>query len=229
MPAYTRVGNDQPTPSSLDHDLITAMRLGHESAFAEFDTRFHPLLESYARRNNIPSSCWDVCVAEVLNDEAMRFARSKSEPPINLSAYLIHAVRNRYLRMKRAANCRDRNHAAASREIAGELIIEALCSEEALRSSAGPYTAPPGVAEPVGRLANQLRHGLTDDEQSILDWIGQGIPQPQMAQWLGKSKDAMEKQIQRLRRRLRSDALDFIAGYELNEQRHVNRVLSRAG
>jgi len=212
----------------MDHNLIADMRRGREGACAEFHARHRPLLEAYARKVRIPRWEWDTCITEVLSDEMMRFSTRDIDLPVNLSAYLVKAVYHRYLRVKRSLNCRERYHAAAATHRTGEWIVPSLCSESALRSSAGPDAATNDSSSALARFASDLDTRLTDEERSILHWIAQGVSHREIAEWIGSSYDATTKRIWRLCRRLRADAPRCAAQYEPAERSEVERFLRRA-
>jgi hypothetical protein len=210
-----------------DEQLLALMRTGDAAAWGLYHARFKPILSAYARRSKIPSGDWPVCVAEVLEDEAIRLT-TKAAAPVNLAAYLIAAVRHRYLRLKRAQSCRDRNYHAAADDRAGEWVVSSLCSEDALRASRGPGGEARSSPPALSRLANELRAGLTVEEESILVWVSERIPHAQIATWLGMSYDACTKRIWRLCRRLRSETSARRASYSRVEQEEIDRFMRRA-
>lgn len=216
-------------PALDDRDLLSAMRGGNHDACAEFVQRFRPTLEAYARKTRIPTWEWDTCITEVLIDESMRFATRDAEMPTNLAAYLIKAVYNRYLRVKRTSHCRDRYYTAASVSNSGEWVIPTLCSESALRNSAGPDSAGEPMAEPLRLLASHLGDQLSAQEAAILGWVGQGVSHRQIAKWLGVSYDAATKRIWRLTRRMRAAAAREAERYDGEERTVIERFLRRAG
>jgi len=216
------------SPKALcDEDLVEAMRRGGREAAAEFDARFHPVLRAYAQRVKIPAWEWPSAVAEVLADEALRLTTRNDAPPANIGAYLVRCLRNRYLNEVRAASRRERNHNAAADDYAGEWVVTTLCSEAALRASAGPEPATPPTRSVLERLAADLRSSLTDEEYSILMWISQGAAHAEIAEWLGSSYDASTKRIWRLCRRLRAAATERAATYSPAEQSEFERFLRR--
>ena len=212
---------------ATDHDLIGGMRLGFEQSFRQFDLRFRPILELYAKRTQIARHFWDTCITEVLADEAMRFAKPETTIPASVAGYLVKAVKHRFLRLNESAVRRQRRYAAVSQEFAGEWIVGGLCSEQAVRESLGPDVSS-SVSDPLRRLAGDLGTMLSAEEQSILDWLSHGQSQRQIAKWLGKPLPACEKQIQRLRRRLREETQRCIAEYPARDRTAVERFLHRA-
>jgi hypothetical protein len=204
------------------------MRRGEPAAWGAFVVRFRPILQAYARKARIPAWEWPICITEVLDDEAIRFSSRDVEPPVNLAAYLIRAVHHRYLRVKRSASCRDRTHGAASDDYSGEWVVSSVCSEDSIRSSAGPDANAASISDALGRLASELRSGLTTEEESILVWVSEGVPHRQIAQWLGTSYDASTKRIWRLCRRLRMYAATRTAHYSPEERFEIDRFVRRA-
>src|SRR5262245_16196167 len=210
-----------------DTTLLTAMRNGDALAWGIYEARFKPLLETYARRTKIPLWDWPICVVEVLEDEGLRLS-SGDACPVNLAAYLIAAVRHRYLRLKRAESCRVKNYDAASEDRSGEWVVSSLCSEDALRTSRGPDGDARLMSAALRRLATELRAGLTTEEESILVWVSEQVPHAQIAEWLGVGYDACTKRIWRLCRRLRSETGARRATYSRAEQDEIDRFLRRA-
>jgi DNA-directed RNA polymerase specialized sigma24 family protein len=208
-----------------DASLIDAMRAGVPEAWAEFDARFRPLLERYATRVGIPRWEWSVCITEVLDDEALRLVERAEQLPQHLTAYLVRAVRSRFLELKRASLRRDRRYAQAA-----AVDTRILMSEHARRSS-----DPPRIAEersddrtPATRFARTLSAHLSTDEQQMLAWVAEGVPQRMIAEWLGISREAAKKRIARLCRRLRAAAPDAAAHLSSTERREIDRLLRRA-
>jgi DNA-directed RNA polymerase specialized sigma24 family protein len=186
------------------------------------------MLEAFARRSNIPSSDWHVCITDLLTDEALRLNASAAGPPRNLPAYLVGAARHRHLSLKRSADCRHKHYAAASDNRSGEQIVTTLCSEDALRSSAGPEDESP-TSSALLRLARDLGARLSGDERLVLAWVGEGISRPVIAEWLGIAPDACAKRIWRLCHRLRVAAVQQRLTYSSSERREIDRFLRRAG
>jgi DNA-directed RNA polymerase specialized sigma24 family protein len=210
-----------------EHALLDAMCRGDALAWATYDARFRPILEAYARRTKIPTGDWPTCVAEVLEDEGLRLSQPGVTRPVSLGAYLIAAVRHRYLRLKRSDLCRQRNQSAASEDCSGEWVVTSLCSEDALRRSAGVH-ADSITSNAIQRLSIDLRRALTAEEEAILVWVGERVPHSEIAKWLGISYDACTKRIWRLCRRLRSETTARRAHYSAAEQRELDRFMRRA-
>jgi hypothetical protein len=213
-----------------DEQLVQAMRDGDELAWGEFDDRFRPLLEDFARRTGIPQWDWSSCVTEVLDDEALKFASRRTPLPTSLGAYLVRAVHNRRLKLKRAASRRDQYYAAAADHAAGvaERVVVALCSESAIRASAGPeLAAPPRLSSGLARLARVLQAELSEEELLLLTWRSAGVPLRQISAWLGVSYDAAAKRTMRLCRRLRAVARVRVDSFPPEERREIDRFFRR--
>jgi DNA-directed RNA polymerase specialized sigma24 family protein len=216
-----------------DAVLVDAMRAGDELAWGEFVDRFRPLLEHFAQRTGIPRWEWDTCIAEVLADEALKLASTRQLAlPASLGAYLVRAVRNRHLRLKRAAARRDRHYASASDASAAgsaRQIVASLCSESAIRASEGPASDETGASSGLARLAATLREELSEDELLLLTWRGAGVPHRQAAEWLGITYDAAAKRVARISQRLRAIAQLRAATFPSEEQPELERFFRRVG
>lgn len=214
--------------ADADAELIAALRRNDAAAWTAFQARFRPTLEAYANRADIPRWEWPACITDVLTDESLRLAHRDAEVPRRLDAYLIRAVRNKYLYTKRATSCRDRNHLAASDQRSGEWFVPTTCSEDARRASAGPDGEPLEISDAIHRLARDLAGGLSDEERAILDWVSEGVPRRTIASWLGVGHEACAKRIWRLCRRLRAQAVERSKRYDGRARREVDRFLRRA-
>jgi DNA-directed RNA polymerase specialized sigma24 family protein len=220
------------SPRALtDAALIDAMRAAVPEAWAEFDARFRPLLERYAARVGIPRWDWSVCITEVLDDEALRLVERTSQMPQHLSAYLVRAVRNRFLQQKRASLRRQIRYAhATDADTTAEGVMTGLMSEHTRRAS-----QPPRVAEETAqgssaltRFAEAIGTRLTAEERQMLVWVAEGVPRRVIAEWLGINREAAKKRVARLCRRLRDVAAEASARLPLEERREIDRMIRRA-
>lgn len=212
-----------------DEALLQAMRDGDELAWGEFDDRFRPLLENFARRTGVPRWEWDACITDVLDDEALKFVARSASLPKNLGAYLIRAVHNRHLRLKHVALVRERYHTTASDALGGaDHVVVALCSESAVRASAGPELGgPASLSSGIARLAKILQAELLEEELLLLTWRGAGVPLRQISTWLDISYDAAAKRTLRLCHRLREVARRRVESFPPEERREVDRFFRR--
>jgi DNA-directed RNA polymerase specialized sigma24 family protein len=206
------------------------MRGNDELAWGEFVDRFRPLLEHFAERTGIPRWEWGACVTEVLDDVALNLATRRLALPMSLGAYLVRTARNRHLRLRRAAACRDRYYSSASEGEPANRVVVSVCSENAVRASRGPADA--GAASDsaaLRRLAVVLRAELSEDELLLLTWRSAGVPHRQVAAWLGITYDAAAKRIARLSQRLRAIAWLRAESFPLEERAEIVRFFRRVG
>jgi DNA-directed RNA polymerase specialized sigma24 family protein len=207
------------------------MRAGVPEAWVEFDARFRPLLERYALRVGIPRWEWSVCITEVLDDEALRLVERASHLPQHLTAYLVRAVRSRFLEQKRAAIRRDRRYAsAASAESMPDGALGSIMSEHARRACDPPRVAEErvGASRALTQFARVLGAHLSKDEQQMLAWAAEGVPRRVIAEWLGINREAAKKRIARLCLRLRAVAAEVSKELTIEERREVDRLMRRA-
>ena len=214
-----------------DAALIDAMRDGVPEAWTEFDARFRPLLERYAARVGIPRWDWSVCITEVLDDEALRLVERGVAPPQHMTAYLVRAVRNRFLELKRATLRRDRRYAdaAALQPVAGGAIA-VLISEHTRRASDTPRVAEERVygSNAVRRFAQLISASLSDQERQLLAWVSEGVPRRLIAEWLGVTREAAKKRVSRLCHRVRALAVETRERLPAEGGREIDRLLRRA-
>ena len=218
-----------------DGALISAMRAGDDWAWAEFDARFRARLEAYARHVGIPAPHWDECITEVVEDAALKLTSDMAPPPTNLAAYLVRAVRNRAVTTARSAARRHRRHVQASAVGEPEAVVWSLCSESALRASAGATReeADDRVHTPAStarhRLGAALVRELSEEEQLIIAWVAEAVPYRQIAAWLGATYDVMSKRIWRLCRRLKQLAPIHASAFDAAERAELERFFRRVG
>ncbi len=204
-----------------DATLVNRMRREDARAFTEFVVRFQGLLFDRAHRMGLRREDVEDVVIEVLAHAAQRLVSGRATVPRSVPAYLVTSFRNRYL-----THVRERTHrrefvegVAADANGASEPVVTELCSEDALRASAGPDW--PGLSLPpaLERLASALDEGLTEDERTMLAWLSHFVPQRQIGDWLGLSYAAVTQRLWRLRERLREAALAYSNGLS-REERH---------
>lgn len=206
-----------------DAALLDAMAAADPWAWLEFDERFRPLLERYAVHAEISVSDWPVCINEVMADEGTRLTLAGVERPRNLRAYLVRCVRNRWLRLKRAAAVRERYYGALAGPSDGERVVRTLSSEYALRASAGAL-APPRedpYALAAARLSDALTRDLSTEDLALLGWAAECIPHRTIADWTGASYEATTKRIWRLCQRLRKRAREIVATWPEDAEREA--------
>jgi DNA-directed RNA polymerase specialized sigma24 family protein len=218
-----------------DGALIAAMRGGDDWAWAEFDARFRARLEQYARHVGGPTSRWDECVTEVIEDAALKLTTGTATVPTNLTAYLIRALRNRAVTITRAAARRHRRHMQASAVGEAEPVVWSLCSESAIRASNALMRDSTddyghhGASQARRRLGASLAGGLSDEERCIIGWVAEAVPHRQIAAWLGTNYDATSKRIWRLCRRLRRIAPIHASTFDAVERAELERFFRRVG
>jgi len=218
---------------ALDDDaLLDAMATGNPWAWLEFDERYRPLLERYAVHAEISVSDWPVCISEVMADTGTQLSLPGAERPRHLRAYLVRCVRNRYLRLKRAAAVRERFYGELAGSNDGERVVRTLSSEYALRASAGslapPHDDPYTIA--AARLIDALTRDLSTDDLALLGWAAECVPHRTIAGWTGATYEATTKRIWRLCQRLRKRAQAIVAAWPDDAEREaVRRMVGVVG
>jgi DNA-directed RNA polymerase specialized sigma24 family protein len=165
------------------------------------------------------------CVA----DAALALMRHTSRMPRSLTGYLIAALRHGVANEHRALGRRTaRDGLALVATGAREVVVIQTCSEASLRASAGPDWDVAPVAPPLERLAAALDEALDDEERRLLGWIGQWVPQTQIAEWLGVSYGALRARVSRLRSRLHATAERHAGQLQNDERRRIQQFFRRA-
>lgn len=204
-----------------DAALVAALRREERAALVELYARFTPLLARCARAwGAAPAEC-DELATDVLSDVALTLMRHTTPVPRSLAAYLVTALRHRFGAAGRAIR------GAGAEQGAEEDGANALCSEHSRRAAA---PADESVATPrtaLARLAAHLDTLLDDDERLLLTWLAHHVPLRAAAGWLGLPYDTVAKRAQRLRARLRTAAMRYVATLPAAQQREVQRVLQR--
>ncbi len=212
-----------------DAVLVAALRRNQPGAFREFFERFAPLITAMARLHRIPASGIDERVTEFLDDAAMRLCMPATPVPRSLAAYLAAAFRRRSFNRKRDLQRRAllRDACATDTGVLTERVVPGAVSENALRTSYGPDLDPPILSPVLERLALELERGLSSDERRVLAWLGQRVPQRQIAEWLGITHGAVRVRIARLRARLRDAASRHIERLDGDERAELARFFRR--
>lgn len=210
-----------------DTELLAEMRTGDPWAWGEFDARFRPLLEEYASRTAMPEWEWNECIQDVLDDEALRLTSEAVRPPDRLHAYLVQAVRHRYLAIKRARlrhERRDRDALQCQHDENGtEVVFRTLCSEHALRESDRDGDTREDISPVLARMAREIHRRATDEERQLLRWLEEKMTHRQIAAWLGVNDDAASKRLWRLCKRLRAEVWQLVGALPPGERREIDR------
>lgn len=207
--------DDAPATWS-DDELVARLRAGSERAATELFARFAPLLREEARRRRVPPPHDAELAGDVLASAAMLLRRAGAAVPRSLAGYLVAALRRRALNLVRA----ERRAAAREAALEGELasrVDPAPTGDEADASPAAPLLA----------LAAHLDATLDDGDRQLLHWLGDYVPQREMAAWLGVTHGAVRTRVSRLRQRLRAAAARWAATRDAPERRAIERFLQR--
>lgn len=222
-----RTENERRVRALDDDALVAAMRAGDEWAFGEFLARFRPVLLLYAE-GRIASELHAECVDDVLEDVALRLADQRTEIPSQMRAYLVGALRKKYLAVKRSRARRRRHHEDAAYDPDGTVaIVRSVCAESTIAASSGALASEVPHPTALEQLAAAMAVELDDETIRLLTWIGRSVPHRTIAEWLGKSYDATTKQIWRLCRRLERAAPQYAAKLPPDVQRELERFFRR--
>ena len=205
------------------------MRRNEDGAFREFFERFAPLIAALARVHPLPGTDGDERVTEFLDDAAMRFCLPTTPLPRSLTAYLAASFRKRSLNgardLRNRVRLRDDNAVGAGG--LAERAMPGAVSENSLRTSYGPGLEAPLLGQAIERLAAELERGLSPEERRVLGWLGQRVPQREVAAWLGTTHGALRVRVARLRARLRDAAFRYADRLDGNERAEIDRFFRR--
>ena len=210
-----------------DAALVDVMRRGEESAFREFIVRFERQLDEYARRLGLAGGERRTVVSETLDDAALTLIIPGRPTPRSLPAYLITALRNR-LRNDARGGARARvREERATHDTGDGGWGSLLCSEGALRDSAGPAWEPSTASPALVALSTALVNDLTEEERVLLVWVSHHVPYREIAAWLDVGYATVGKRVERLRARLRARAELHLASLPEAERANMRALLAR--
>ena len=215
-----------------DDELMARLRRGEAAACHEFFARFAPMLLELAARQGVPREwCWEP-VTDLLDDVAERIRAHRLPAVASLAAYLASALRRRLSNARRDRRRRER----LAREVAveagapGESAVLSTCSAHSLRASRPPDDGDPDGLHPIVRgFHDHVRATLSEDEWRILGWIGERVPQREIAEWMGTTHGAMRVRVARLRARAAAAGRRYLDALAPPERALLDRFLGGNG
>ena len=227
-----------------DRDLVEAVRRKSEAALIEYYRRFRPLLLREAKGLGVQPALRAELVDDCLTDVALRLLRHTLATPRMIAPYLVRALRLQRLEYHRAQARRRELEASGTVGSAApahpgspigvpggpnETRAEAMLSEATRRAGLGPDGMLASLSPTLQRLAQMLDEGLTDDERLLLVWVGNWVPQSEIAAWLGITHGAVRNRVMRLRERLKRTAIRSALKFSESEQVELRSFFRRAG
>jgi DNA-directed RNA polymerase specialized sigma24 family protein len=212
-----------------DQELVQRMRRDDGVAIREFYYRFTPVLWKEARRAQVQPALRDDVVNDCLADSAIHLMQANVPIPVNVTGYLIAALRHRLANDRRAERRRLAAGEAAVWHGHGERVVREVCSEASLRASAGPAAESPPLSPVLERLSRVVDAGITAEERQILRWVSASIPQRLIAEWLGVTHNAVRVRVLRLRDRLLEVALRDDGPWNPGEREALYDFFRRSG
>ena len=227
-PAGIEQGGEPPRRWT-DAALVAAMRRSERGAFREFFERFAPLITALARLHRIPATDPEERMLEFLDDAALRFCLPTTPIPRSLAAYLAASFRRRSFNVMR--DLRRRMHLGEERALdlggLAQRVIPTAVSESSVAATYGPTPDAPALAPAIERLALELEGGLSPDDRRLLGWLGQRVPQREIAVWLGTTHGALRVRVTRLRAVLRDAAFRHASSLDGDERAEIERFFRR--
>ena len=209
-----------------DQALMGRMRLGEVEAFREFFARYEPMLNEIAGQQGSARRQAQALVLDVLDDVAERIRGHRVARIVSLAGYLANALRNRMVDQSRARAIRERLELAAVSELdgAGQGVLRSACSAYSLRSARSPDAAD-DARDPIAEAFHRHIDGLlSDEERQLLGWLGERVPQREVAEWIGSTHSATRTRVHRLRARVLTEARAYIARLPSAEREHLERT-----
>jgi DNA-binding CsgD family transcriptional regulator len=111
-----------------------------------------------------------------------------------------------------------------------EGVVRQLASDASLRAaSPGGEGGEERLSRALQGLTDALDGVLTDEERQMLAWLGERVPQREIAAWLGIAHGTARQRVSRLRARLHRVATDYVATVRDQAERlELTRFLRRA-
>ena len=205
-------------------ELLERMRASEERAVKEFYDRLLPGLRLHARRLRVQPALRDEVVADVIRALHATLSRPGRPAPESLPAYATRALERHVRRLEKQTR--------EAPEVLEEALLVAAEAEEADDDEDAPRAgeANEGARRRSGisALAAAVAAALTPDEQDLLVWLADFIPQRVIAEWRGVSYVGMRGRILRLRERAKKLAWRWVAERPPDERARLTRILERA-
>ena len=203
-------------------ELVRLLRQGSYDALQEFTARYAPLLINYVERAGFRVADVETVAVDFLTDIATSLIQARTLPKCSMETYVVRSFRYRLASL----------HRQSERDVtAHDQLLDAQdasgCSQDSMRSSAGPEYERPALPPVLQRLSSMLDEGLTREESDLLGAVSEYASQGEIAEWLGMSHDALRKQLERLRRRLRLVARRYISALSDRERAEIRRFFAR--
>ena len=203
-------------------ELVRLLRQGNYDALQEFTARYAPLLINYVERAGFRVADVETVAVDLLTDVATALIQARTLPKCSMETYVVRCFRYRLASL----------HRQSARDVtAQEQMLDPQdasgCSQNTVRSSAGPEYERPALPLVLQRLSSMLDEGLTREESELLGAVSEYASQRDIAEWLGMSHEALRKQLERLRTRLRLIARRYISALSDRERAEIRRFFAR--
>ena len=202
-------------------ELVRLLRQRDYEALLEFTTRYAPLLLNYIERQGFDVPDADTVATDLLSDIAASFIGGQKLPSCTMETYVVRSFSNRLASLHRQSLRR------GPKDEASESVQEAGCSEGTVSLSAGLEYERSTLSPALDRLSAMLEEGLSSEERDLLGAVSEYASQREIATWMGMSHDAVRKQLERLRRRLRLVARRYVNALNEKERSEIRRFFAR--
>lgn len=216
--ATRNAGDDDEAPddagdgageASAGRMLLRGLRAGDEQALAAVFERYVPMLLVEARRRHVQPGLRQEVVEDAVAAAVLVLMRPEHATPRSLAGYLVTALRRRVLNLHRSAR-RDAARASQVDDIDQLLVASAAPAPDArldAHDDDGTDGADGGAHDIEGDAMDGIMRALlaqlAEDDRQLLGWLGEHVPQREIAAWLGVTHDAVRSRAKRLRARLR--------------------------
>ena len=203
-------------------ELVRLLRQGNYDALQEFTARYAPLLINYVERAGFRVADVETVAVDLLTDIATSLIQARTLPKCSMETYVVRSFRYRLASLHRQSERDVRVHQQRldPQDASG-------CSQGTLGSAARPEYERQALPPVLHRLASMLDEGLSREESELLGAVSEYASQSDIAEWLGMSHDALRKQLERLRRRLRLIARRYINALTERERAEIRRFFAR--
>ena len=195
---------------AAERALVARLRTGDDAAVAEVYVRFEQLLLEEARRQRVQPALRQEVVDDVITGVALAQRAGRVRAPRALGAFLMVALRRHVLNLRRADRRQEAHRAAVD--------VETIAVHDAHATSDSP------AMKEIWRAALSR---LDASDRELIELLADHVPQRLIAEWTGRTHDAVRSSAKRLRVRMRAIVLELAAALPPEDRGQVERRLAR--
>ena len=195
---------------AAERALVARLRTGDDTAVAEVYARFELILLEEARRRRVQPAMRQEVVDDAIAGVVLVQRDRRAPAPRSLGAYLTIALRRHVLNLRRAERRREAHHA--------DVDVETLAARDADAERDSPA---------MRRVWKEALSRLNEGDRQLVRMLSDHVPQRLIAEWTGRTHDAVRSSAKRLRVRMRAMVLELAAALPPDERAGVESRLAR--